>query len=358
MLLGEEPAVIRGSTPASAVDERRAMRVAWVGDRPAAGVLEALTAHPGLEVEFCGSDLALVLAARPDVVHCRRETLGLLPTLDGAAPNFALVLDLSEDGERPLGRREARAARRADLVLVGSPAHLDRLRRRDASLAARAEVIHYPLDLSFHAPEDVLMQTRQMHLRRFRRFHRLGAQAVLFAGPYTEAGGLDLALGAVIDLRREHNDLRLTAIPLGPIDQRYLDRCEQRALELGHHGVLEWTVAPDEIPFWFATATVACLPSRAPLGSRPARLAAAAGRPFVGSDVGAFRDAVAPDGRDLLLTDTTPPSLAAALEPLLRDTEEAAQRGAAARRYAEDQFSFDAVARRAFSIWASVGRPN
>jgi glycosyltransferase involved in cell wall biosynthesis len=354
MLLGEESVVIGNSTPAGTVDDRRAMRVAWVGDRPAPALVEALTAHPGLQVAYCGSDLARVLAGRPDVVHCRRDALGLLATLDGAAPNFALVLDLSEVHEPALGRREARAARRADLVLLGSPAHLDRLRHRDASLAARAEVFYRPVDVSFYAPEDVLMQTRQMHLRRFRRFHRLGARAVLFAGPYTEAGGLDLVLEAVIDLRREHKDLRLTAIPLGPIDQRYLDRCEQRALELGHHGVLEWTVAPEELPFWFATGTVVCLPSRVPLGSRPALLAAAAGRPFVGSDIGAFWDTVAPDGRDLLLTDTHPRSLAAAIEPLLCDEEGAARRGAAARRYAVDEFSFDAGVQRAFALWTSL----
>ena len=50
-------------------------------------------------------------------------------------------------------------------------------------------------------------------IKRFRRFHRFGTPALLFAGPYTEAGGLDIALEAAYELRERTPELRFAAIP-------------------------------------------------------------------------------------------------------------------------------------------------
>ncbi len=85
---------------------------------------------------------------------------------------------------------------------------------------------------------------------------------VLFVGPYTEAGGLDLLLEVVFRLRERMPDLRLAAIPHGPTDPDYRDRCEMRALGLGHHGIVEWEPVDSEVPFWYAIAAVVCSPAR------------------------------------------------------------------------------------------------
>jgi len=139
------------------------------------------------------------------------------------------------------------------------------------------------IDLERFAPDAALAATRRVHYSRFKRYHRLAQPTVLFAGAYVPEGGLALALDAVYLLREELADIRLTAIPLGRIDQRHLDQCERRALILGHRGIVQWTTpAEDELPFWFATASVVLVAGDEAV--RPALLAAAAARPVVALD--------------------------------------------------------------------------
>ena len=194
------------------------------------------------------------------------------------------------------------------------------------------------LDLGWWAPEKELLRSRGPELKRFRRLHRLAHPTVLFVGPYTPAGGLDLVLEAVYDLRERHEGTRLAAIPLGPTDEKYLDRCEGRALGLGHHGIVEWTVDPGDVPFWYATATVVCAPWREAGPADPLHLAACAGRTFVGSDLPDFRAAASSETVRLV-----PPgdraALVAALEPLVGGLDEATRLGAQARSEAEARYS-------------------
>ena len=151
-------------------------------------------------------------------------------------------------------------------------------------------------DLARFAPEADLLVSRGADLKKFKRFHRLGEPCLLFVGPYTRDGGLDLAIDAAHRLKETFPDVRLAAIPSGPIDQKYLDACEMRVLGLGHRGIIEWTVADEELPFWYATATAVCAPWRAPVGdSTAARRAAAAGRPFIGSNIAPFSSELAGD---------------------------------------------------------------
>ncbi len=151
-------------------------------------------------------------------------------------------------------------------------------------------------DLGRFAPEAELLVSQGADLKKFKRFHRLGEPCLLFVGPYTRDGGLDLAVEATHRLKETFADVRLAAIPAGPVDQKYLDACEMRALGLGHRGIIEWTVANEELPFWYATATAVCAPWRSPVGDASAALrAAAAGRPFIGSDIAPFSSELAGD---------------------------------------------------------------
>lgn len=136
------------------------------------------------------------------------------------------------------------------------------------------------VDRARFAPEAELLHGETSALfKRFRRFHRLGRPCLLFVGPYTRQGGLDVAIDAAYRLREQFPDLRLATIPAGPVDHTFLDECEMRALGLGHRGIVEWAVELDELPFWFATATVVCANGGASVDAP--ELAAAAGRPFV-----------------------------------------------------------------------------
>ena len=322
------------------------MRVGWVGPRPA--WLELDEARAELEgVELEQIDVASACHRPPDIAHVTRGALEELERRPGGAA--AEPARPRPDGRRRHGAHAAAARGRLSLRTPSSPDH--------AGSSASSSPPRWPARTSGRRPSGRSTSTgtprkprlaeakgRGRDLRRFRRFHRLAGPVVLFAGPYTEAGGLDLLLEAVFRLRERMPDLRLAAIPHGPTDPRYRDRCEMRALGLGHHGIVEWDPADSEIPFWYAIAAVVCSPAREAASAEPAKRAAAAARPFVGSDLEPFREHVDDGTTGHLVPVGDLESLQAALESVLGAEEEATRLGDAALRKAEADYSPAAAA--------------
>jgi glycosyltransferase involved in cell wall biosynthesis len=218
-----------------------------------------------------------------DVYHVHCDQLAAVHELRARHANAAVVLDLTAVSVDQLDRSALRLAREADVIAVDSARAARTLEERDGRLAGRAVVMPASIDLGRFAPDAELAATRRVHYSRFKRYHRLAPPTILFAGAYAPDGGLALALDAVYRLRESVEDIRFTAIPFGRVDRRHLDRCERRALLLGHRGIVEWTAPPeDELPFWFATASVVLVAGDD--ASRPALLAAAAAHPVVALD--------------------------------------------------------------------------
>jgi glycosyltransferase involved in cell wall biosynthesis len=330
---------------------RPALTVAWVGPRPEWLQRDDVVAEL-VGIEF--SDAAVGTA--PALVVVDRSAVGEIDGLRKSAPGSVIALDLTAEADVELSPPELRRARAADVLLAGSRWELGKICRRLPSPLPRTAVVPRPLDLDWYAPEAVLAEVkgRGRDLRRFRRFHRLAGPTVLFPGPYTEAGGLDLLVETVFQLRENMPDLRLAAIPHGPIDPRYRDRCEQRALGLGHHGIIEWDPPESEVPFWYATAAVVCSPSREPASPEPAKRAGAAARPFVGSDLESFREHVDEGTTGNLVPVDEPAALEAVLTRLLGAERERTRLGEAARRKAEADYSPRAAARGLRYEWTSA----
>jgi glycosyltransferase involved in cell wall biosynthesis len=344
------------ATPAATTerDGRPPLSVAWAGPTPR--WLDAGEARS----ELGNVELHLLAepgdgSGPPDLAHVTKAALGELRHVRRALPESALVLDLTGEGDTELSWRERRQARLAEAVLAGSGWELGELRRR-LSRPLRTVALERPLDLDWHAPEPVLAEAkgRGRDLRRFRRFHRLAGPVVLFAGPFTEAGGLDVLVEVVFGLRERMPDLRLAAIPHGSIDPRYRDRLEMRILGLGHHGIVEWSPPDSEIPFWYATAAVVCAPAREPVSPEPAKYAAAAARPFVGSDLEPFREQVEDGMTGRLVPAHDRDALERVLEEFLGDRDEQARIGEAARRKAKAEYSPATAARALRREWAAV----
>lgn len=329
----------------------QALRVAWLG--------------PGIEEMkdvidadlFSASSIGDVASRDPDVLHITLRGANLR-ALRRAVPRAALVLDLSSEEWPLLDHREARRARVADRILVASHAALREFSRQHPELAERACVAPKPLDLERHSPLRLLATLPGMDskIKRFRRVHRLTEPMILFVGPYTPEGRLDATLECVYALRERFPELRLAAIPTGKTDRRYLDRCERRALGLGHHGVIEWIASPEEIPIWYSLATVVLVPHARGASASPAAFAAAAGRPFVGT-LGGSADEVVVDGETgFLVPAADPATLQAAVEALVGDQEEATRLGAAARERAEQELGAASAARYVQRAWTDATR--
>ena len=331
-----------------AVDfEAPSIDVSWLGDAP-----------PWLELDDARAALdGLALSFEDDggaarILHVGAASLRRLGAIRRARPNAAVVLDLCGEEEGRLSWRDARAAAGADLILLGSLAELQAFRQRHARLAERTALFVRPVDLDAHAPLKQLHKTRDAQIKRFRRMHRLAGPVVLYAGPYTRDGGLDLTLEAVYTMRERSPELRFAAIPHGAIDQDYLDRCERRALALGHHGIIEWNPDPTDVPLWYALASIVCTPARRPVGSTSPKLAAAAGRPFVGSDLPCLAENVVEGKTGFLVSPDDLDTLTAALEALLGDEDEASRLGAGGLEWAAEHLSPAGAAKRLRRLWS------
>jgi glycosyltransferase involved in cell wall biosynthesis len=291
--------------------------------------------------------------AEAEIAQLARPALRDLGKVRERLPSSAIVLDLAGDGETELSRLQARKARRTDAVLVGSHWECSKLLPRLEGSSTQTAVIPRPVDLEWFATEAQLEEAkgRGRDLRRFRRFHRLAGPMVLFAGPYTEAGGLDVLVELVFELRERIPDLRLAAIPHGAVDARYRDRCEMRMLALGHHGIVEWEPTYADVPFWYATATLVCAPARVAGSPEPAKRAAAAGRPFVATDLEPFREHVVDEVTGYLVDGRELNKLRATLEGLLTDESRAHGVGETARRKAENEYAPAVAARALRGAW-------
>jgi glycosyltransferase involved in cell wall biosynthesis len=321
--------------------------VLWVGQSPEEEI-------PGCSVTAVGDlhDAQKALGAgMPSVVHLHDPDARTLRRARRMYPSAALVVDLCARTEPPKGALR-RALADADLTLVPSAAAARAFRTQRRPLPAVA--VRRPLDLGVHAPIERLRETRDAEWKRFRRLHRIGPPVVLFAGPYVEGGGLAALIEAAELLRVDEPDLRVAAVPFGEIDRRELDRCERRILSFGHRGIVRFTVAADELPLWFATADVVCLPAAVDVDPRPADHAAAAGRPVVATQIGSLQERVEDGVTGLIVPVGDAGALAHAVLRLLRDKAEADRLGGESFRRAQRDLDPAVYAERLRELWAGA----
>ncbi|MEX2049363.1 MAG: glycosyltransferase [Gemmatimonadota bacterium] len=330
---------------ALAASER--IEVAWIGTRPA--WLDGEVASAALD----GFSVTSTATPKTRVVHLARQAPDTVAEVRSAHPEAAVVVDLG-----PVASATSDAlldAAHANVALVESELDAEQAGVRVPELLGRVTVAPTPLDLEWYAPEAALTRLPGSYIRRFRRLHRLAHPSILFVGPYTRSGGLDIAIAAAYRLREQLEDVRLAAIPLGAVEQKYLDRCEMEALALGHRGIIEWTRSHEELRLWYSTATVVCCPWREPCeGAEAPVLAAAAARPFLGSDLAVFRQSFRAADAPALVPPGDIDALVDSLSALLADLPRANELGEAARSAVEAVFSYEDAARRLAALWSAL----
>jgi glycosyltransferase involved in cell wall biosynthesis len=332
---------------ATAVGDASRIEVAWLGARP--GWLDGEAASTLLD----GISVTSTLTSTTHVAHLSRDAEQTVAEVRTARPGIPVVVDLGTVAS--LSETAVRDAATADVVLVESERDAEQAGRSADTSGGKILVAPAAVDLEWYVPEAELNRLPGAYVKRFRRLHRLAHPMILFIGPYTPAGGLDVAIAATYRLRERFEHLRLAAVPLGSVDQKFLDRCEMDALALGHRGIIEWTRNADDLRVWYATATVVCCPWREAAEAAEAPvLAAAAARPFVGSDLIVFRQAFRAPGAPPLVAPGSVAALVDALAPLLGDLEEASRVGGIARSAVEDELSPAATARRLGSLWSDL----
>jgi glycosyltransferase involved in cell wall biosynthesis len=320
--------------------------VEWFGARPAwlalPAAADALEQHGVLETDDLGLDLARRLASPVQspmmVLHATSAASPALRAFRREGKYDVLTVDLSASPSVPT-RAEARRLSEADLVLIGSVGVLRETRRRYPFLAAKTAIFRTPADFGAH---DVAQANGAGNL-------------VLFEGPLTPAGGLDLIVEALARLDHGSAPPALLVLERGRRKKRYLTWCQRRAADAG----IPLTIASARdrsVEEAYASATIVCTPYRDAVAGEPARRAAAAGIPIVGTEVDSLLELVEDAATGYLVPIDDIVGLADRLELLLRDADLRSAFGREARERAEAELSPAVAVSRLVGLWSETAR--
>ncbi len=211
---------------------------------------------------------------------------------------------------------EARVIRCSDTITASCSAEVDQLEHLYAADAGRIEVVPPGVDRAFFSPGSRAGARRALNLAD-------ETPVMLFVGRVQPLKGLDVAIGALAELRRDHPDAMLLAVggPSGIDGTREKRACVRLAERLGVAGALKW-VDPQPhhtLSTYYRAADVVVMPSRSESFGLVALEAAACGIPVVAADVGGLRTIVVDRETGRLVAGRDPADYAAAVAELLDD---------------------------------------
>jgi D-inositol-3-phosphate glycosyltransferase len=159
-----------------------------------------------------------------------------------------------------------------------------------------------------------------------------GSPMLLFVGRIQPLKGLDVAIGALAELRRRDSQLVVVGGPSGPDGHAEAAKAELLADELGVADRIRW-VPPQPhhlLATYYRAADLCVVPSRSESFGLVALEAAACGTPVVAAAVGGLRTLVDDGDTGYLVEDRHPEVFASAVDALLADPGRAQRMGEAA----------------------------
>ena len=314
---------------------------------------------PGVVDAFTDGVLAHLAEAPADVVHANYWLSGLAGhrikhelDLPLVSTFHTLARVKAETGDAEPQRRidaEAGVIGCSDSITASGPAEAEQLVRLYGADASRIEIVAPGVDHAFFSPGS---------RSGARRALGLGDQPVLlFVGRVQPLKGLQVAIGALAEVRRSHPTAVLMAVggPSGESGATELADCHALARTLGVADAIRW-VPPQPhhlLSTFYRSADVVVVPSRSESFGLVALEAAACGIPVVAAAVGGLTSIVH-DGRTGFLIDRRDPAdFARAIGRVLGDFRLAERFGAEAAAVACD-YTWSITAARLRRLYADL----
>lgn len=263
----------------------------------------------------------------PELIHIHNFGLSILfhlETIDASpAPMlFTATLEIlpgADTGPDTLLRRTLGAAAWVTGVSADT---LAQVRARAPETVSRSSVIFNGLDLPALLPKPLPTERPRL----------------LCLGRLQTQKGFDLALSALAAVVEKFPNVRLTIAGDGP-ERAALERRTSELKLTGFVDFIGW-VSPEKVPELINTAAIVLMPSRWEGFGLVALEAGLMARPVIASRVGGLPEVVAHEQTGLLVDSENSRSLADAILFLLTQPEQAARIGQAARRRAQELFSW------------------
>jgi D-inositol-3-phosphate glycosyltransferase len=182
-----------------------------------------------------------------------------------------------------------------------------------------------------------------------------GSPMLLFVGRIQPLKGLEVAIGALAELRRRDARLVVVGGPSGPDGHAEAAKAELLADELGVADRIRW-VPPQPhhlLATYYRAADLCIVPSRSESFGLVALEAAACGTPVVAAAVGGLRTLVDDGDTGYLVEDRHPEVFASAVDALLADPARAQRMGAAAAARARG-YTWSTTAARLRRLYADL----
>jgi mannosyltransferase len=230
-----------------------------------------------------------------------------------------------------------------DGVIATSEASASFLRRP-------AQVIHHGVDTDFYRPPPDRADA-------FAASGLPGKYAIGCFGRVREQKGTDVFVDAMCRLLPRYPDFSAVIIGAVTVDQKAFAQTLRARIEaegLSDRIRLLGELPIEEVPLWYQRITIYAFTSRTEGFGLTLLEAMASGNALVAARAGAAEQVVIDGKTGILVPPGDVDSLVAALEPLLRNPDEAVAMGRRARDRAVDDFGIDAEARAIAAFYEKV----
>jgi glycosyltransferase involved in cell wall biosynthesis len=177
---------------------------------------------------------------------------------------------------------------------------------------------------------------------------------VLFAGRFHPVKGLTLLFKAMRKVLAAHAEARLLVIGGGDSAEETRIEAARSAAGLGNAVIMIGRVAHEDMPAYYASASILALPSLMEATNIAALEAMACGLPVVATAVGGMPEVIEDGVSGRLVPPRNPASMAEAIISLLRNDDLRRSMGAAARRRIEQRFAWPGIAERTVAFYREV----
>jgi len=258
----------------------------------------------------------------------------------------------AETGDAEPQRRidaEHAVMRCSDAITASCPAEAQQLQRLYDVDPARIQLVPPGVIHAFFSPGDRRGAQRALGLEAD------GRPVLLFVGRIQPLKGVDVAIGALAELRRHDAELIIVGGPSGPEGTTEAAKAHLLAEELGVEDRIHW-VEPQphhRLASYYRAADVCVVPSRSESFGLVALEAAACGVPVVAAAVGGLRTLVEHRRTGFLVEDREPSAFARSIDRVLRDPSSAALMGDAAAAHARN-FTWSTTAARLRRLYADL----